>query len=52
MLNLGYAPGPELGAALQALLDLVVAGEIPNEKGALEKRALALKEETSRHGAP
>ena len=52
LLNLGYAPGPGLGAALQALLDLVVAGEIPNEKGALEKRALALKEETSRHGAP
>lgn len=52
LLALGYAPGPGLGAALQALLDLVVAGEIPNEKGALEKRALALKEEKSRHSAP
>lgn len=52
LLALGYTPGPGLGAALQTLLDLVVAGEIPNEKAALEKRALALKEETSRHGAP
>ena len=52
LLALGYAPGPELGAALRALLDLVVAGEIPNEKAALEERALALKEEKSRYGAP
>ena len=52
LLALGYAPGPGLGAALQALLDLVVAGEIPNEKAALEEQALALKEETSRHDAP
>ena len=37
---------------MRALLDLVVAGEIPNEKAALEERALALKEEKSRYSAP
>ena len=31
----GVAPGPELGATLERLLDAVIAGEAPNEKAAL-----------------
>ena len=34
LLALGYQ-GPNLGAALRALLDRVLEGEIPNEKQAL-----------------
>ena len=31
----GYTPGPALGAALEALLDAVTDGAVPNEKSAL-----------------
>ena len=35
LLTLGYKPGPTVGATLQTLLDLVIDGELPNEKDAL-----------------
>ncbi len=35
LLALGYAPGPQLGQALQALLEQVLSGGLPNEKDAL-----------------
>ena len=35
LLELGYAPGPELGRTLNALLEQVLAGELPNEREAL-----------------
>ena len=38
LLELGYAPGPELGRTLNALLEQVLAGELPNEREALLRR--------------
>ena len=35
LMALGFAPGPELGKTLNALLEKVLAGELPNEKAAL-----------------
>jgi tRNA nucleotidyltransferase (CCA-adding enzyme) len=35
LLELGFAPGPELGRALEGLLERVIAGELPNERAAL-----------------
>jgi len=46
LVELGFAPGPHLGSALQKLLDMVVDQQIPNEKNALLAAAAALKEET------
>ena len=46
LMELGFAPGPDLGNALQKLLDMVVDQQIPNEKSALLTAAAALKEET------
>ena len=39
LLDLGFAPGPELGACLDSLLRLVQEDAIPNEKDALLQRA-------------
>jgi len=46
LLELGFAPGPQLGKTLQKLLDMVVDQQIPNEKSALLKAAAKLKEDT------
>ena len=35
LMALGIAPGPELGKTLNALLDRVLAGELPNDRNAL-----------------
>ena len=35
LMQLGMAPGPELGRTLNALLERVLAGELPNEREAL-----------------
>jgi len=35
LMALGMAPGPELGKKLNALLEKVLAGELPNEREAL-----------------
>ena len=43
LIGLGFAPGKEMGRALQALLDLVIEGESPNERGALLAKAEAMK---------
>ena len=43
MRALGFA-GREIGAALGALLALVMDGELPNERAALLERARALRE--------
>ena len=45
LLELGFAPGPQLGKTLQKLLDMVVDQQIPNEKSALLKAAAKLKED-------
>ena len=39
LMELGYTPGPEMGRALNRLLELVVEGECPNEREALLDRA-------------
>ena len=38
--GLGFAPGKQIGSALWALLELVIEGECPNERGALSERAV------------
>lgn len=43
LLDLGYSPGPALGETLQELLDLVLRGELPNEKDALLRYAMERK---------
>lgn len=35
LIDMGWKPGPDLGKELQRLFDLVVAGDIPNERAAL-----------------
>ena len=35
LMNIGYRPGKALGDALQALLQKVIDGELPNEKDEL-----------------
>jgi tRNA nucleotidyltransferase (CCA-adding enzyme) len=35
LIGIGYASGPELGATLEALLDAVIEGKLPNERDAL-----------------
>ena len=35
LMDLGFAPGPALGKTLNALLEKVLAGELPNERDAL-----------------
>ena len=35
LLELGFSPGPAVGAALDQLLAAVIEGEVPNERGAL-----------------
>lgn len=42
VIALGVAPGPDVGRILGALLDLVVAGELPNERPTLEQAAREL----------
>ena len=39
LLELGYAPGPQLGQTMQAILQLVVDETLPNEKQALLEKA-------------
>ena len=39
LLRLGVGQGPEIGAILNRLLDMVIDGELPNEKAALIKAA-------------
>ena len=39
LLAMGYSKGPELGRTLNALLEAVLSGELPNEKDALLKAA-------------
>ena len=42
LMELGFAPGPQLGQALETLLDSVLEEEVPNEKEALLEKAKAL----------
>lgn len=42
LMELGFAPGPRLGQVLEALLDLVLEGDLPNEKEALLQKAKEL----------
>ena len=42
LMELGFAPGPRLGQVLETLLDLVLEGNLPNEKEALLQRAKEL----------
>ena len=44
LMALGYEAGPRLGQALESLLDLVVDGELPNEKDALLEKAKEMTE--------
>lgn len=44
LLALGFAPGPALGQALNALLDRVLSGALPNNREALLAAAQSLKE--------
>ena len=46
LLELGFAPGPKLGQAMQAILQLVIEETIPNEKQALLEKAKEMMEET------
>lgn len=39
LMELGFAPGPRLGQVLETLLDLVLEGDLPNEKEALLQKA-------------
>ncbi|MBQ8910137.1 MAG: HD domain-containing protein [Oscillospiraceae bacterium] len=39
LMALGFEPGPALGACQKQLLELVLSGEIPNEKSALTQKA-------------
>ena len=39
LMALGFAPGPELGKCLNALLEQVLEDKLPNEKAALLKAA-------------
>ena len=45
LLEAGFQPGPQIGTALNTLLSMVVDQQLPNEKDALLKAALTLKEE-------
>jgi tRNA nucleotidyltransferase (CCA-adding enzyme) len=40
LMKMGMQPGPQLGRTLNALLEKVLAGELPNEKDALLDAAL------------
>ena len=42
LMELGFEAGPRLGQALEHLLDLVVDGDLPNERDALLKKAKEL----------
>ena len=42
LMELGFAPGPRLGQVLETLLDLVLEGDLPNEKEALLQKAKEL----------
>ena len=42
LLDLGFEAGPRLGKALETLLDLVLDGELPNERQALLEKAKEL----------
>lgn len=44
LLSMGLSQGPEIGKVLNALLDQVVEGQLPNEKQALEHAAKAMIE--------
>ena len=44
LMELGYPAGPELGECQKNLLELVLSGEIPNEKEALLQKAKELLE--------
>ena len=46
LIALGYAPGPGLGQAVQALLQLVVDETLPNNKEILLQKAKEMMEET------
>ena len=46
LMDLGFAPGPDLGKCQQMLLEQVLEGKIPNEKEALLKMASAVLMET------
>lgn len=43
LLDIGYAPGPNLGDVLQRLLSLVLDEKLPNERGSLLQRAAEMK---------
>ena len=40
LIEVGYSQGPELGAALEKLLECVISGEIDNKKEELLKKAI------------
>ena len=42
LMDLGIAPGAQMGAALEALLEAVLDGKTPNEREALRERAKKL----------
>ena len=42
VIEAGAVPGPEVGRVLNALLDSVIDGEVPNERDALLQRAAYL----------
>jgi tRNA nucleotidyltransferase (CCA-adding enzyme) len=42
LINLGFAPGPEIGACLEQLLSEVLDEQLPNQSDALLLRAKAL----------
>ena len=46
LMGAGFTPGPAIGKTLNALLELVIDQQLPNEKSALLEKAKALKEET------
>ena len=47
LLELGYAPGPQLGQTIQTILQLVVDETLPNEKEVLLEKAKEMMEETT-----
>ena len=42
VIEAGAVPGPEVGRVLNALLDSVIDGEVPNERDTLLQRAAYL----------
>ena len=43
LMELGFAPGPELGTTLNTLLEEVMDEKLPNERDSLLQRALEIK---------